>query len=278
MGCQEPVLCLNCDITNPARNDCLTQNTGFGSPTLTNAVAPCDPSKCYTERWFGNIRGINASVSATPPPAGSDIGFPTIGCSDEYVDAVFAWLRDPEMALKALNEKDAVTAVEVRVAIIFLVDYQMASNGFAASYPVDRGFNGTSITSVCSRECWENQFFTSDVFYEGMQEYFPVPPFGSNNTPMSWNPSGDATCCLPEGDGRIDEDSCKDTGTNCVCCDPSLSLPIQTGAGDEILIANTPENAKLVTELVICGPASNPQGVAPIPIKGQSNSLCGEPN
>ena len=92
---------------------------------------------------------------------------------------------------------------------------------------------------------------------------------------MFWNPtSGNATCCLPES--TADPKTCMDTGTNCVCCDPSLSLPIQTGAGDEILIANTPENAKLMSEIVLCGPANNPQGVAPIPIKGQRNSLCGE--
>ncbi|XRB06493.1 hypothetical protein NFJ02_28g64460 [Pycnococcus provasolii] len=273
MGCQEPTLCLNCDSTNPAHNDCVTELSGG---FISNAVAPCDPSKCYTERWFGNIRGIDPTVTNTPPPD-SDIGFPSSGCSAEYLRNATAWLMNPDKALRELNEKDAVTAVEVRTALIFLVDYKLATNGFSASYSVNRGPVGAGGPDgkACSRECWENQFFTSDVTYEGTQEYFPVAPFGSQNNPNSWNPtSGPSTCCLPESTANLT--TCMETGTNCVCCDPSLSLPIQTGPGDEILIANTPENAKLMSEIVLCGPANNPQGVVPIPINGQSNSLCGE--
>ena len=281
MSCSNPISCLLCDTVeaeddndsgNATENGSLKPCTTYamdGAGIFSNPVAPCNATRCYSEKWFGNIKGMQGASNPL-----SAIGFPTTGCSVEYVNEVKDWLMDPDGKVEKLNAEPSATAVQVRVALIFLIDDQIVGNGYGAGYPSQKTTNGDF---PCSRECYENVFFENMHTYDGDQKFYPFPPHGSMQTPLSWDPSGSQSCCLPLGDPDIDTHKCLTTGKLCPCCDPSTSSPLGATIGAEALIANTPENAALATQIVLCGPG-DVEGLEPIIIKGSKhNGRCPVP-
>ena len=238
MACQNRDSCVLCDSADPRPGDCVTNAaTGMTPLDPVSLSLPCNPDRCYGERWFANVRGVVGGAVT------GDIGFPSEGCSDAYVEEVKGWLRDPDAKLAGLNSQKAVTALQVRAALVFLVDYQMAGDGYGASYPVD-------LPEGCSRECWEDAFFENATSYDGVSAFFPFAPLRG-----AWNPTGDeGSCCRPANSkGGIDSAMCAQGNTNCQCCDPTLSIPIGPSTGAEILIANDAANAERVEQIVVCG-------------------------
>ena len=68
MACQNRDSCVLCDSADPRPGDCVTNAaTGMTPLDPVSLSLPCNPDRCYGERWFANVRKEKLS----------DIGFPS---------------------------------------------------------------------------------------------------------------------------------------------------------------------------------------------------------